>query len=70
MYGRIIPPPPGLPPTNVLQGGEQTPDLTLNLAPSSSIVAFGDLTLYRIGEGASAAGFMSFFCFYPLRAPC
>lgn len=54
MYGRIIPPPPGLPPTNVLQGGEQTPDLTLNLAPSSSIVAFGDLTLYRIGEETMA----------------
>ncbi|OCH84996.1 Clp1-domain-containing protein [Obba rivulosa] len=53
MYGEVIEPPPGLG-TGYLQGGEQTPDLTHRLAPSSSQVAFGDLTIYRIGEETMA----------------
>ncbi|KAH9833021.1 Pre-mRNA cleavage complex II protein Clp1-domain-containing protein [Rhodofomes roseus] len=54
MYGKILQPPPGLSTKMYLQGGEQIPDLTLNLAPVSSIVSFGDLTLYRIGEETMA----------------
>lgn len=54
MYGKVLQPPPGLPMKTYLQGGEQTPDQTLNLAPVSSIVGFNDLTIYRIGEGEYA----------------
>ncbi|EPS95186.1 hypothetical protein FOMPIDRAFT_1054431 [Fomitopsis schrenkii] len=50
MYGKALQPPPGLSTKTHLQGGEQTADQTLNLAPVSSIVGFGDLTIYRIGE--------------------
>ena len=52
MYGKVLEPPPSLAGVACLQGGEQTPELTLNLSPSSSIVSFNDLTIYRIGEGA------------------
>lgn len=52
MYGHVVEPPPGLSSATHLQGGEQTADLTLHLAPQSSIVGFGDLVIYRIGEGA------------------
>lgn len=51
MYGKALQPPPGLSTKTHLQGGEQTADQTLNLAPVSSIVGFNDLTIYRIGEG-------------------
>jgi len=54
MYGKVIRPPPGLSSTTYLQGGEQAADLTLNLAPVSSIVSFSDLTIYRIGEETMA----------------
>lgn len=51
MYGKALQPPPGVSTKMHLQGGEQTADQTLNLAPVSSIVGFNDLTIYRIGEG-------------------
>ncbi|CCM00528.1 uncharacterized protein FIBRA_02562 [Fibroporia radiculosa] len=54
MYGKVIPPPPGLSALPYLQGGEQTSDLTLNLAPSSSVIMFSDLVIYRIGEETMA----------------
>ncbi|KAH9930627.1 uncharacterized protein B0H18DRAFT_992607 [Fomitopsis serialis] len=54
MYGKVLRPPPGLSSTTYLQGGEQAADLTLNLAPVSSIVSFSDLTIYRIGEETMA----------------
>ena len=50
-YGHVIEPPPGLSTKVVLQAGEQTPDLTLHLSPLSTTVNFGDITIYRIGEG-------------------
>ncbi|EMD38020.1 hypothetical protein CERSUDRAFT_113133 [Gelatoporia subvermispora B] len=53
MYGEVIEAPAGLG-AGYLQAGEQTPDLTHRLAPSSSQVAFGDLTIYRIGEETMA----------------
>lgn len=59
MYGERVTPPPGMPPlsatqTNVryLVGGEQSTDMTL--APSSSVVGFGDMSIWRIGEGKIA----------------
>ncbi|KAI0950043.1 Cleavage polyadenylation factor subunit clp1 [Taiwanofungus camphoratus] len=54
MYGHVVEPPPGLSSATHLQGGEQTADLTLHLAPQSSIVGFGDLVIYRIGEETMA----------------
>lgn len=51
MYGKALQPPAGLSTNTHLQGGEQTTDQTLNLAPVSSIVGFHDLTIYRVGEG-------------------
>ena len=53
-YGHLIEPPPGLSTKAYLQGGEQTPDLTLHLSPLSASVNFGDITIYRIGEGKSS----------------
>ncbi|KAH9928548.1 Pre-mRNA cleavage complex II protein Clp1-domain-containing protein [Epithele typhae] len=53
-YGHIIDPPPGLPTKAFVQGGEQTPDLTLHLSPLSTSVNFGDVTMYRIGEETMA----------------
>ncbi len=50
-YGHVIEPPPGLSTKAYVQGGEQTPDLILHLSPSSTTVNFGDITIYRIGEG-------------------
>ncbi|KZT09713.1 uncharacterized protein LAESUDRAFT_810681 [Laetiporus sulphureus 93-53] len=54
MYGKVLEPPPSLAGAACLQGGEQTPELTLNLSPSSTIVSFNDLTIYRIGEETMA----------------
>ncbi|OBZ65730.1 mRNA cleavage and polyadenylation factor CLP1 [Grifola frondosa] len=54
MYGQLIEPPAGLATTAYLQAGEQTPDLTQHLSPSSSIVSFSDLMIYRIGEETMA----------------
>ncbi|KAI0807663.1 Pre-mRNA cleavage complex II protein Clp1-domain-containing protein [Fomes fomentarius] len=53
-YGHLIEPPLGLSTKAYLQGGEQTPDLTLQLSPSSTSVNFGDITIYRIGEETMA----------------
>lgn len=50
-YGHVIDPPPGLSTKAYVQAGEQTPDLTLQLSPLSTTVNFGDITIYRIGEG-------------------
>ncbi|KAK7693831.1 Cleavage polyadenylation factor subunit clp1 [Cerrena zonata] len=59
MYGERITPPPGMPPLSVTQtavryliGGEQSADMTL--APSSSIVSFGEMNIWRIGEETMA----------------
>ncbi|KAL6301804.1 hypothetical protein BKA93DRAFT_795947 [Sparassis latifolia] len=54
MYGQVIEPPSGLSSTVCMQGGEQTPDLTLALSPSSSVISFSDLRIYRIGEETMA----------------
>ena len=55
-YGERFSPPPGMPPltagaasTGYIIGGEQNTDLALS--PSSAIIAFDDLTIWRIGEG-------------------
>jgi polyribonucleotide 5'-hydroxyl-kinase len=47
MYGQIIHPPAGI--TNGTMGGETLTDLVL--APSSTVVNFSDLQIYRIGSG-------------------
>jgi polyribonucleotide 5'-hydroxyl-kinase len=46
MYGQIIEPPPGI--ASATLGGESLTDLVLS--PSSTIIKFDDLTIYRIGE--------------------
>ena len=55
-YGERFNLPPGMPSmasalaaTGYLIAGEQPTDFTL--APSSSIVSFGDISIWRIGEG-------------------
>ncbi|KAI8982833.1 Pre-mRNA cleavage complex II protein Clp1-domain-containing protein [Trametes punicea] len=53
-YGYLIEPPPGLSTKAYVQAGEQTPDLTMHLSPSSMSVNFGDITTYRIGEETMA----------------
>ncbi|KAI0780453.1 Pre-mRNA cleavage complex II protein Clp1-domain-containing protein [Trametes elegans] len=53
-YGHLIEPPPGLSTKAYIQAGEQTPDLTMHLSPSSMTVNFGDITIYRIGEETMA----------------
>jgi len=50
MYGQTIEAPPGI--QSATQGGETMADLVLS--PSSSIISFGDLTIYRIGEESMA----------------
>lgn len=57
-YGERISPPLGLPPissttgsTKYLIAGEQAVDLALS--PSSIATNFGDLTIWRVGEGMS-----------------
>ena len=47
MYGQIIHPPAGI--TTGTMGGETLADLVL--APSSTVVNFSDLQIYRIGSG-------------------
>lgn len=47
MYGQIIEIPAGI--SSATLGGETMTDLVLS--PSSTIVNFGDLAIYRIGEG-------------------
>lgn len=49
MYGQKIDPPPGV--SSGLVGGET--DSELILSPSSTIINFGDLAIYRIGQGES-----------------
>lgn len=51
MYGQKLDPPPGE--TSVTIGGEDFSDLTLS--PSSTVIGFDDLTIYRIGGGNSFA---------------
>lgn len=46
MYGQKIDPPPGI--TSAIVAGEAAADLVL--APSSSVVKFEDISIYRIGE--------------------
>ncbi|KAG7092739.1 Cleavage polyadenylation factor subunit clp1 [Marasmius oreades] len=50
MYGEVIRPPPGI--TSGTQGGEALTDLTLS--PSSTVVNFSDLKIYRIGAATMA----------------
>lgn len=47
MYGEIVPPPAGV--TSYLLGNEVFTEQ--GLSPTSSIVPFGELSIYRIGEG-------------------
>jgi polyribonucleotide 5'-hydroxyl-kinase len=47
MYGQVIQPPPGI--TNGTLGGESLTDFVLS--PSSTVVNFNDLQIYRIGSG-------------------
>lgn len=47
MYGQVIQPPPGI--TNGTLGGESLTDFVLS--PSSTVINFGDLQIYRIGSG-------------------
>jgi polyribonucleotide 5'-hydroxyl-kinase len=47
MYGESITPPAGV--TSYLLGGELHTEL--GLAPTSSVVSFDELAIYRIGEG-------------------
>ena len=60
-------PPPGLSTKAYIQGGEQTPDQTLQLSPLSATINFGDIVIYRIGEGEtfgpwSLANWMTLRC--------
>jgi len=50
MYGQTIDPPPGVP--SAVVGGEAATELILS--PSSTIIKFGDLTIYRVGEETMA----------------
>jgi len=56
MYGQVISPPPGL---SALTIGDA--DFDGHLAPSSSVIPFGELTLLRIGE--SELNLPPIFCF-------
>ena len=47
MYGHVIPTPAGV--SNGTVGGEALTDLAL--APSSTVINFNDLSMYRIGAG-------------------
>lgn len=47
MYGQVIEAPPGI--SSATLGGETMTDLVLS--PSSVVIGFDDLTIYRIGEG-------------------
>lgn len=56
MYGPPLERPPGLPPNvNATAGGETA--MNMHLSPSSSIIGFDDLTIYRIGEGIFTGNF-------------
>ena len=67
-YGHVLQPPPGLAAKAFVQGGEQTPDLTLQLSPLSTSVNFGDITIYRIGEGTSCPPCAPIFTIHDLAA--
>ena len=54
-YGHVMQPPPGLSTKAYIQGGEQTPDQTLQLSPLSTTINFGDIVIYRIGEGETSS---------------
>jgi polyribonucleotide 5'-hydroxyl-kinase len=53
MYGHLIDPPPGVSASSATLGGETLPLPDLVLSPSSSVISFGDLKIYRIGEGGT-----------------
>ncbi|THH10484.1 hypothetical protein EW146_g8362 [Bondarzewia mesenterica] len=53
MYGPPLTPPPGLPPSTHASAGGETA-LDMHLAPSSSVIGFDELTIYRIGEESMA----------------
>ena len=61
-YGHVIEPPYGISSKGYVQAGEQTPDQTMHLSPLSTSVNFGDITIYRIGEGESYCAFLSQVC--------
>jgi len=50
MYGQVIQPPPGI--THGTLGGESLTDFVLS--PSSTVINFGDLQIYRIGSDTMA----------------
>ena len=47
MYGQVIQAPPGI--SNATLGGESLTDLVLS--PSSNVIKFEDLSIFRIGAG-------------------
>lgn len=51
MYGQVIKPPAGVNAATASLGGESLSDLVLS--PSSTVVNFTDLQIYRIGTGTS-----------------
>ncbi|KAI0312374.1 hypothetical protein OF83DRAFT_1278326 [Amylostereum chailletii] len=54
MYGSPITPPPGLRPMVQATPGGETALMDMHLAPSSTVINFSDLTIYRIGEETMA----------------
>lgn len=51
MYGQTVAPPPGLRGVEAaVQGGEPR-EVDFGLSPSSAVVAFDEMKIYRIGEG-------------------
>ncbi|KAG6854548.1 Cleavage polyadenylation factor subunit clp1 [Blastosporella zonata] len=52
MYGQIIAPPAGVPPSTATAGGEALTELTF--APSSTVIGFDDLTIFRVGAETMA----------------
>jgi len=53
MYGQVIEAPPGISAASL--GGETMTDLVLS--PSSTVINFNDLKIYRIGEGSASHHF-------------
>lgn len=53
MYGYAVQPPAGV--TTGTLGGEALSDLVLS--PSSTVIKFGDLSIFRIGTGKSTSNY-------------
>jgi len=53
MYGQVLKPPPGI--TKGIFGGEDLEELLLS--PSSTVINFDDLQIFRIGSGTCSFPF-------------